>query len=72
MLLSIVARDGHQEDNNDTSPARRWQTTLAVLSKTREHPALVLKTVLEIEGEGGMASGFQPQLEFVAFWAGIG
>ncbi len=63
-LLSSVAQKGHQEDDN--------YPVLATSSRTNERTALIFKNVLEIKDEGGMASGFQPQVELVAFWAGIG
>ncbi len=72
LFLSFVARDRHQEDNDNPAPARCWQMTLEASSMMKEHPALISKTVLGMGDEGGIASGFKPQLEFVAFWSGIG
>ncbi len=70
--LSSVARSGHQEDDDYPALARRWRMTLATSLMTRERTALISETVLGMGDEGGMTSGFQPQLVFVAFRAGIG
>ncbi len=62
LSVSAVVRSCHQEDDYYPVLARRRETTLAV----------IFKTVLELKDKGGRASGFQPQLGFVAFRAGIG
>ncbi len=71
-LLSSVAKEGHQEDDNYPALARCRETMLAASSRTNKRTALVFKTSLELKDEEGRASGIKPQLEFLAFWAGIG